>query len=151
MVFFSIVESSLFRQLKDRYERMDGEIYTCMCGSPVQKLKVILSHLHRLVQSAVSLNFRSSFLSPQESQLRVHRYFFTVKQLVFHYQFEQRTQHDLSPFAFFLLCSKVSAARRALSLSFLGSSMTSCSCASLRALLELVWVSMGNKTCSLKR
>ena len=40
-------------------------------------------------------------------------------------------------------------------LSFLGSfqsSATSCSCASLtRALLELVWVSMGNKACSPKR
>ena len=39
--------------------------------------------------------------------------------------------------------------------SFLGrlqSSVTSCSCASLtRALLELVWVSMGNKACSPKR
>ena len=40
-------------------------------------------------------------------------------------------------------------------LSFLGrlqSSVTSCSCTSLTwALLELVWVSMGNKTCNLKR
>ena len=32
----------------------------------------------------------------------------------------------------------------------LRSSATSCSCAGLRALVELLWVFMGNKTCSLK-
>ena len=48
------------------------------------ELKVILSHLHRLVQSAISLNFRFSFLSPQGSQLRIHGYFSIVKWLVFY-------------------------------------------------------------------
>ena len=37
------------------------------------------------------------------------------------------------------------------SVSFLGRLRSSCYCASLRALLELVWVSMSNKGCSLKR
>ena len=50
-----------------------------------------------------------------------------------------------------LLCSTVSAARRALSLTFLRRRRSSCSCADLRALLGLLWVSMLNKTCRLNR
>ena len=41
-----------------------------------------------------------------------------------------------------LLCSTVSAARRALSLSFLHRHQSSCSCADLRALLGSLWASM---------
>ena len=53
--------------------------YMYMCDILVWKL-----HLDRLLP----LNLRSSFLS-QGSQLRVHRYFSTVKELVFT-KFEQR-------------------------------------------------------------
>ena len=49
-----------------------------------------------------------------------------------------------------LLCSAVSGARRALSLSFLRRRRFSCSCADLRALLGLLWASMFKTTCSLK-
>ena len=49
-----------------------------MCGSPVE-IEGYGVKSHRLVQSAVSLNCRSSFLFPQGSQLRVHGCFSIVK------------------------------------------------------------------------
>ena len=56
---------------------MDGEIY--MWQSCVE-IEVIPSHfIASFNLSAVSLNFRSSSLSPQGSQLRIHGYFSTVK------------------------------------------------------------------------
>ena len=89
------------------------------------------------------------------SQLCVHGYFSTVKCLSFTNSLNSvpsttsLSLRSLAPL-FRSLCSMSS------SVSFLGrlqSSVTSCSCAGLRALLlvELLWVSMGNKTCSLKR
>ena len=55
---FSIVKSSLSSAIKRTGINEWMEKY--MWGSPVWKLKVIASHLHCLLQSAVSLNLRSS-------------------------------------------------------------------------------------------
>ena len=59
---------------------LQGGSQTSVLWQSCVKLKVIPSHLHRLVQSAVSLFL---IFSPQRSQLRVHGYFSTVKCLSF--------------------------------------------------------------------
>ena len=140
-----------------------------MCDSPVQKLSAKLHGSGQITKNLLCHSEGYSVTSSTPcskcriaelpffvslssgSQLRIHWYSSTVKQLVFHQQFEQCAQHDLSPFTFSLFYPEVSQRQHVqICLSFLGrlqSSATSCSCASLRALLELVWVSMGSKTC----
>ena len=136
---FSIIGSSLSWARK-------GQVWmnNIMCDSLVWKLKVIPSHLHRLLQSAVSLNFRPSFLSPQGSQFRVHQLLFhcevaclslTVWAACLAWSLSRRF------FNFLFHCSAASAACRALSLLFLRHHRSSCSCADLTALLGLLHVS----------